>query len=90
MKMAVDLNLFQREKSVECILVTYRNPNVKSKTTATFLFALVLRFQDILTGIKKISMSVIVLNAPLAVRTSPRLRHVPGTLLSQILLLGVH
>lgn len=74
----------------EYVLITYRKPKVKIKVTPTFLFVLVLRFQETLTGINKRSMSVRVLNAPLAVSTLPRLRQVPGTLLSHILALGVH
>lgn len=82
--------LSPERKSVDNILVTYKKPKVKSKATPTFLFTLVFRSQETLTGINKRSMSVRVLNAPLALSRFGMLTHVPGLLLSHILALGVH
>lgn len=78
------------EKSVDNIRVTYRKPKVKSRTTPTFLFTLVLRVQETLTGINNKSTSVRVLKAPLALSRLEILTHVPGLLLSHILARGVH
>lgn len=77
-------------QTVDDIGTPYRKPKVKRRTTPTFLFTLVLRFQETLTGINRRSMSVRVLNAPLALSRLGILIHVPGFLLSHILALGVH
>ena len=69
---------------------TYRKPKVKSTITPVFLFTLVLRFQETLTGINRRSMSVRVLNAPLVLSRVGMSIHVPGSLLSHILARGVH
>lgn len=63
---------------------------MKSRTTPAFLFTLVLRVQETLTGINKRSTSVRVLNAPLELSRLGILTHVPGFLLSHILARGVH
>ena len=62
---------------------------MKSRTTPTFLFALVLRVQETLTGINKRRMSVAVLKDPLALNRLGVLIHVPGIFLSHILARGV-
>ncbi len=74
----------------ETIRVTYRKPKVKSRTTPTFLFTLVLRIQETLTGINRRSMSVTVLNAPLELSRLGILMHLPDLLSSHILDRGVH
>ena len=65
-------------ETVDDVVVTYRKPKVNRRTTPTFLLTVVLRFQDTLTGINKISMSVRVLKAPLALSRLGILTHLPG------------
>ena len=77
-------------EAVDDIGSTYRKPKVKRRTTPTFLFTLVLRFQETRTGINKRRMSVRVLKAPLALSRLGILTHVPGFRLSHILARGVH
>ena len=65
-------------RNIDNVGGTYRKPKVNSRTTPTFLLTVVLRFQETLTGINKISMSVRVLKAPLALSRLGMLTHVPG------------